>query len=76
MNGKLTGYYLTYSAIKRGDKDLLYTEVTELPLPPDVTSYTIKNLLPLSVYQIGVVASTGKGVGPKAVTLGGTMLLY
>lgn len=71
MNGKLTGYYLTYYAIKQGDKVLLNYDVTEVPLQPNSTSYTITGLQPLSVYRVGVVASTAKGVGPKAITVGG-----
>lgn len=71
MNGKLTGYYLTYYAVKLGDKDLLNYDVTEVTLLPNATSYTIKGLQPLSVYRVGVVASTAKGVGPKAITVGG-----
>lgn len=76
MNGKLTGYYLTYSAVKQGDKEVFDNNITGVSLPPHQTSYTITGLLPLSVYRISVSASTRKGAGPKATTFGGKMRYF
>ncbi|XP_050390832.2 protein sidekick isoform X1 [Patella vulgata] len=59
VNGILEGYTLLYEKKNQSDTR------QQIDLPPSLTTYTIRRLIPVTNYTIYVYASTKKGPGPS-----------
>ena len=71
-NGEVLGYRLTYTALRRGNKDVLESKANEIRIHGRTSvKTTLTGLTPFTVYTIAIAAFNSKGVGMESEAVRG-----